>query len=95
MQRWAIDSIEESVASVEVDGKKMMQVPQGLLPGGAKEGDVLSVRQTSSPDGEKSLVEIAIDRAETRRALDASAAQVQKGAGHAGPKKDPGGDIRF
>ena len=75
--RWVVDSIEESVASIEVDGKTMITVPQSILPKGAREGDVLSV-----------LIEI--DPAATKQALAESAAQVQK---HAKQPNDPGGDI--
>ena len=42
--RWIVDSIEESVASVEVDGDRMITVPQSLLPSGAKSGQVLRVQ---------------------------------------------------
>jgi hypothetical protein len=75
--RWVVDSIEESVASVEVDGKKMITVPQFILPKGTREGHVLRVT-------------IEIDEAATKQALAESAAQVAK---HAYQPKDPGGDI--
>ena len=89
-QRWVVDSIEESVASVEVDGDRMITVPQSLLPAGAKQGHVLSVRRERSPDGQRSVLTIEIDAAATKRALDASAAQMKKGSRQ---KNDPGGDI--
>ncbi len=78
-QRWAIDSIEEQVASIEVDDGTLIRLPHRLLPDGAKEGDVLRVS-------------IEVDRAETNRALAASAEQVKQGS-EASRKRDSGGDI--
>lgn len=88
--RWVVDSIEESVASVEVDGDRMITVPQSLLPSGVRSGHVLSVRRDLAPDGTRSVLTIEIDEAATQQALAASAAQVKKGARQ---KNDPGGDI--
>ena len=39
--KFIIDKIEENFAVVEVKDKKMINMPIGLLPSGAKEGDVL------------------------------------------------------
>ena len=88
--RWVIDSIEESVASIEVDGDRMITVPQSLLPKGAKQGDVLRVLRETASDGKRSTLNIEIDEAATREALAASAAQTKKGTRQA---NDPGGDI--
>ena len=88
--RWIVDSIEESVASVEVDGDRMITVPQSMLPPGAKSGHVLSVRRDASADGQRSVLTIEIDEAATKKALAASAAQVNTGTRQ---KNDPGGDI--
>jgi hypothetical protein len=88
--RWVVDSIEESMASVEVDGKSMMTVPQSLLPSGAREGHVLNVKRELSADGMRSALTIELDQDATKRALAESAAQVKKGVKG---KKDPGGDI--
>jgi hypothetical protein len=88
--RWVVDSIEESMASVEVDGKSMMTVPQSLLPTGAREGHVLRVKRELSADGMRSALTIELDQDATKRALAESAAQVKKGVKG---KKDPGGDI--
>jgi hypothetical protein len=88
--RWVVDSIEESTASVEVDGKSMMTVPKSLLPSGAREGHVLRVNRQLSADGMRSVLTIELDQDATKRALAESAAQVKKGAKG---KKDPGGDI--
>jgi hypothetical protein len=75
--RWVVDSIEESVASVEVDGSKMMTIPLSMLPKAAREGHILCVT-------------IEVDAEATQKALAESAAQVKKGASKS---KDPGGDI--
>ena len=89
-QRWVIDSIEESVASIEVGGDRMITVPQSLLPPGAKEGQVLRVVREATSDGKGSTLTIEIDEAATRQALAASAAQTKKATRRA---NDPGGDI--
>lgn len=78
------------MASVEVDGKSMITVPQTLLPSGARQGHVLRVKRELSADGLRSVLTIELDDAATKRALAASAAQVNKGAKG---KNDPGGDI--
>ncbi len=78
-RRWVVDSIEEKVASIEVDGGAMITIPVALLPRGAKEGDVLRVT-------------IALDVAGTTQALADSAAQVKKGR-DTSRKRDRGGDI--
>jgi hypothetical protein len=88
--RWVIDSIEESVASVEVDGDRMITVPQSLLPSGSREGHVLRVLHETAGDGKRSTLTIEIDEVATRAALAASAAQTKKGTRQA---NDPGGDI--
>jgi hypothetical protein len=90
--RWIIDSIEESMASVEVDGDRMITVPQSLLPSGAKQGDVLRVVRDAPSDGKRSALTIEIDEAATRDALAASAAQTKKGSRQV---NDPGGDIKL
>lgn len=65
---WVIDQIENGIASIEVDGKRMITLPRALLPAGVKEGDVLRVT-------------IAPDPAEQAKRLARSAAQVAKGGG--------------
>ena len=59
--RWTIDSIEESVAAVQVDGR-MMHVPKWMLPRGARAGDVLAVRHEVT--AEHSLLNIQRDEGE-------------------------------
>lgn len=88
--RWVVDSIEESVAAIEVDGGPMVNVPLSLLPARAREGHVLSVRHERPTGGARSVLTIEIDDAATARASADSAAQVQKGLHRS---TDPGGDI--
>ena len=78
-QRWVIDSIEERMASIELPGGQMAQLPATVLPSGAKPAQVLRVT-------------IEIDAAATNQALADSAAQTKKGS-DASKKRDPGGDI--
>jgi hypothetical protein len=88
--RWVVDAIEESMVSVEVDGDRMITVPQSLLPSDAKQGQVLRVTREIAPDGKRSTLIIEVDEAATREALAASAAQTKKGTRQA---NDPGGDV--
>jgi hypothetical protein len=88
--RWVIDSIEESVASIEVDGDRMITVPQSLLPSDAKQGHVLRVLRETAADGRRSSLTIEVDEVATRETLAASAVQAKKGTRQ---KNDPGGDI--
>ena len=89
---WAIDSIEEQSASVEVDGKQMVQLPRWMLPAGAKEGDVLAVKHDLSDDGMRSSLSISVDAEAARTARKRSTAVPAK----TGKEKiDPGGDIKF
>jgi hypothetical protein len=89
---WAIDSIEEFVASVEVDGKAMIQLPQWLLPPAAKEGDIVAVEHDVSADGVTSSVQIVFDREATKRAHEKSVRAPKKTGRE---KVDPGGDIKL
>lgn len=89
---WAIDSIEEHVASVEVDGKVMANVPQWLLPPAAKEGERLAVEHEVSEDGLTSRLVVRVDAEGTRKAREQSTAQPPRTGKE---KRDPGGDIKF
>ena len=73
--RWTIDSLEESFASVEVDGRQMMHVPKWMLPRGARQGDVLAVRHEVT--AEHSVLNIEVDESGTAEARQASADQLQ------------------
>lgn len=61
--RWTIDSIEEFVARVQVDGRQMMHIPHWMLPRGARKGDVLAVRHEVT--AEHSVLKIEMDESET------------------------------
>ena len=87
---WIIDSIEERVAAIEVDGDAVVRLPQWVLPRGAREGDVLTVSHELDADGERSTLRIAVDPDATERALGRSRRQTQKGRKSPG---DAGGDI--
>ncbi len=88
--RWVVDSIEEFVVSIEVDGDRMITVPQSLLPSDAKQGHVLRVLRETASDGKRSTVTIELDEVATREAMAASAAQTKKGTRQ---PNDPGGDV--
>jgi len=90
--RWVVDSMEESVASIEIDGKRTVQLPKWLLPRGAKEGDVLTVTHDVAESGDESRLGIVMDRDATRTAVERSARQVADRGRSAG---DPGGDIKL
>lgn len=90
--RWVVDSMEEAVASIEVDGKRTFQLPKWLLPRGAKEGDVLIVTHDVAESGEESRLGIVVDRDATRAAMERSARQVADRGRSPG---DPGGDIKL
>jgi hypothetical protein len=89
---WAIDSIEENSASVEIDGKAMAQLPKWMLPRAAKEGDVLAVKHELWDDGMRSTLSISVDAEATRKARERSTAVPAKTGKE---KVDPGGDIKF
>jgi hypothetical protein len=90
--RWVVDSMEEAVASVEIDGERTAQLPKWLLPRGAREGDVLQVTHDVAESGEESRLSIVVDRDSTRAALERSARQVADRGRSPG---DPGGDIQL
>jgi Protein of unknown function (DUF3006) len=92
--RWVIDSIAEHVAAIEVDGGPVVRLPQWVLPGAAAEGQVLRVEHELDAAGERSTLEITVDRAATDRALDASRAQVDA-LRRASGKRDTGGDVKL
>lgn len=90
--RWVVDSMEEDVASIEIDGKRTVQLPKWLLPRTAKEGDVLTVTHDVAESGDESRLGIVVDRDATRAAMDRSARQV---ADRGRSPRDPGGDIQL
>ncbi len=88
--RWTVDSIEEFVASIEVDGGTLIQLPLWILPDGVHQGDVLSVHHDRPAKGATSVLRIEIDSAATKDGMEKSAAQV---AGIKQQSRDAGGDI--
>lgn len=84
-----VDSLEEGVAFIEVDGREMVHLPGWMIPANAREGDVLSVTHVAGSD--ESTLAIRIDRDATRAAMERSRAQVSR----PGAKHDPGGNIRL
>jgi hypothetical protein len=89
--RWAIDSIENGVARVEEDGKRMISVPVHLLPAGVTEGQLLQVIRGTDVHG-AATTRIAIDAEATREAV-AKSKSTMKGAMRASKKLDTGGDV--
>ena len=51
-----IDRIEKNFAVVEVSASKLERLPIGLLPKGAKEGDVLSIEIDNKETGKREKV---------------------------------------
>ena len=84
--RWVVQSVGESVASVEVDGDTIVTLPRWLLPEDAAEGDVLAVTHTRAA-GRASLV-VMRDAAGTREALAESETQMRDA-----PVDTAGGDV--
>lgn len=84
--RWAIDRIEEGTAAVEQDGDHVYEIPRYLVPGDARDGDVLAVDVTTSAAGEVTI-SVCIDRASGSAASAKRSAKKRRGG------KDPGGDI--
>lgn len=88
--KWIVDGIEEGMARIEVDGKRIMSVPAYLLPDDASEGQVLSVSRNASTGSVQ--ISVKRDAAATAKALDSSAA-VMHGAMTESKKRDPGGNV--
>ena len=87
-QTWIVDSTEEGVAAVEVDGKDVIHVPLSVLPARVKEGDVFSVRHTKSDSS--AVIVIERDDAMREKLLERSRKQAALQVG-----KDKGGSIRL
>ncbi len=91
-EQWVVDSIEESVASIEIDGKRTVQIPLDRLPRGVKQGDVLRVEHADVEPGMAPRLDITVDLEATRDAKERSARQV---GSTARSPNDPGGDIKL
>lgn len=81
---WIVDSVEEGVAAVEEDGRRLVNVPRWLLPDDARGGDVLEVRRAGSAGG--CTVHLRVDR-------DATDAARRREAARPPPPSDGGGPI--
>lgn len=92
VEQWVVDSIEESVASIEVDGRRTVQIPLARLPKGVKQGDVLKVSHVDVGPGKEPRLDIVVDEDATRAAREKSARQVRS-TGRS--PNDPGGDIQL
>jgi hypothetical protein len=89
---WVVDVLEESSASVEIDGGSTIVIPRWLLPATAREGDVLRVTHDRPADGQRSTLTIEADAGATKKARRVSSAQIAK-AREQSKETDPGGDI--
>ena len=67
---WVVGVIEDSSASIEVDGRTVTPIPQWMLPEGVREGDVLSVAHDRREGKSELLIETDPDA--KRKALDRS-----------------------
>lgn len=88
--RWVVDVIEETAASIEVDGGAVVAIPRWLLPGGAREGDVLRVMHDRTSSGLRATLTVEVDPAARESALEESREQMERARRRG---KDPGGDI--
>ena len=64
--RWIVDSIDEGIATCEVDGDQVTRVPHWLLPEGARAGDALVVRHRRERGSSQVEIELAFSRPESR-----------------------------
>lgn len=64
--RWIVDSIDEGIATCEVDGELVMRVPHWMLPEGAKAGDALVVRHRRERGSSHIELALALQRPEPR-----------------------------
>ena len=87
-REWRIDEISGEMARVEQAGEIVM-VPSWVLPAAARENDIVQVEE--SEVGERRRIELWIDVAGTRSALEASRRQVSA----APQQNDPGGPIKL
>jgi hypothetical protein len=83
-----VDSIEEGIAAVEVDGRSFARIPVWLLPLQVREGDVF--RMLIKRDGTRSTVTIEPDPERQKELLARSKAQTTAQVG-----RDEGGNIRL
>jgi hypothetical protein len=72
---WVVGAVEDDVAAVEVDGRRVTPIPRWLLPTDARDGDVLRV--THERSASRSTFSIEVDRHATRLAYERSAEQLR------------------
>ena len=84
--RWTIDSIEEGIAAIEVDGgARLIHLPLAALPEGVAEGDVLRVTREGA--------RVVIERDDAAR--DAALARSREQTKARPNPRDPGGPIQL
>ncbi|HEX5831181.1 MAG TPA: DUF3006 domain-containing protein [Gemmatimonadaceae bacterium] len=54
---WVVDVLDEDAARISVDGRQVTTIPRWLLPGGAREGDVLVVHHDRAQERSNVLIE--------------------------------------
>jgi hypothetical protein len=79
-QVWVIDRIEGQIASIEVDGGEIRNIPTEMLPSKVQEGDVFRVQCERQRD--QAVITIIVDEGEKRRRLEASRKQMERGNDH-------------
>ncbi|HET7790645.1 MAG TPA: DUF3006 domain-containing protein [Gemmatimonadales bacterium] len=87
-QRWIVDRHEGDVSVVEIDGRRMVDLPRSLLPTAARGDDVLSVTVEAGAD--RAVVTITRDPAATERDRAEARATIDRLR-----RRDPGGDVRL
>jgi hypothetical protein len=72
---WVVDVLDDDAAAIEVDGRRITPIPRWLLPGDARDGDVLRV--THARSATRSTFSIEVDHDATRLAYQRSADQLK------------------
>ena len=88
--RWAVEALEEGVARIEEDGTRLLDIPRYLVPGDAREGQLLRVTRTDA--GGVLTIVVALDEEATSAALASSRATTKRAMAHS-KKHDRGGDV--
>jgi hypothetical protein len=89
-ETWTVDAIEEGIAAIVVEGRRLIHVPLASLPPDVREGDVLAVTRTVR-DGGAVTLDVRIDREATEAAFRRSREQLARMP----RSNDPGGDIHL
>ena len=64
--RWVVDSIDEGIATCEVDGEHVVRVPHWLLPEAARAGDAFVVRHRRERGSSQVEISLALSRPDPR-----------------------------